>query len=539
MIPAVWDVPAADPGDPSGPGRPAPSLVSLHYLRAALRRRLRTCVLAAALGLGAGAAYLVAVPPPQAATTTLVLTHEVQQDPARAMATDVSLLRTRTVAARTLDVLGLAGTPDAALTPDALLDSVSIEPVSSDVMRVTLAAPSGAEAERRLDALSAVYLRFRAEQLTAQSDYVVSGMNERIAALQEQVTAISARVADLSTSATASTEDLTDAIAARADLGNQIGSLQQSVQDQTLRTTSLVASSRVVDPAGREPGPGLRHAALVLVSGLVAGTAAGVGLVVFLAVTTDRLRRRSEVATALGAPVPLSVRRLAPMPRWLRPLTNRLGVDERRAVDRRRFAHTLEYALPAPGQPRRLLVACLDNSDDARFGVATVGLVLAEQGLDVSMVDLTRAGRLQDAVRALSTFPDGPAPVVLRPVGEPMLAQGPVDLRRAGGPVVADGADGTDWADGADGHEDLGPDRLVLTLADVDPAVGASALAVWAHRVVVTVTAGRSGVERIRTTADQLRDAGMVLRHAVLLRADRTDDSSGLLPSTAERVAQP
>ncbi|WP_143447786.1 hypothetical protein [Kineosporia sp. R_H_3] len=521
MIPAVWDVPAADPGDPSGPGRPAPTLVSLHYLRAALRRRLRTCVLAGVLGLGAGAAYLVAVPPPQAATTTLVLTHEVQQDPARAMATDVSLLRTRTVAARTLAVLGLAE------TPDALLDSVSIEPVSSDVMRVTLSAPTGAEAERRLDALSAAYLTFRAEQLTAQSDYIVDGMNERIAALQEQVTTISARIADLSTSATASTEDLTDAIAARADLGNQIGSLQQSVQDQTLRTTSLVASSRVVDPAGREPGPGLRHAALVLASGLVAGTAAGVGLVVFLAVTTDRLRRRSEVATALGAPVPLSVRRLAPMPRWVRPLTNRLGVDERRAVDRRRFAHVLEYALPAPGQPRRLLVACLDNSDDARFGVATVGLVLAEQGLDVSMVDLTRAGRLQDAVTALSAFPDGPAPVVLRPVGEPMLAQGPVDLRRAGGP------------DGADGHEALGPDDLVLTLADLDPAVGASAMAVWAHRAVVTVTAGRSGVERIRTTADQLRDAGMVLRHAVLLRADRTDDSSGLMTAPDEQVAQP
>jgi hypothetical protein len=67
-------------------------------------------------------------------------------------------------------------------------------------------------------------------------------------------------------------------------------------------------------------------------------------------------------------------------------------------------------------------------------------------------------------------------------------------------------------------------------LADLDPAVGADHLTEWADRVVLVVTAGRSSVEKIRTVGEMIRGAGLDLRFTALLRTERTDDSSGVLP---------
>ena len=52
-----WNLDADIAEDDAGPTeRPTPTLVSMHFIRTALRRRLLACVLAAVLGLGAAAA---------------------------------------------------------------------------------------------------------------------------------------------------------------------------------------------------------------------------------------------------------------------------------------------------------------------------------------------------------------------------------------------------------------------------------------------------------------------------------------------------
>ncbi len=83
MIPATWEVPDFEDEDPSAPGRPLPALVSLHFLRSALRRRWVACALSAVLGLLAAAAFLVAFPAPHNAKAMLVLAHDPQVDPTR------------------------------------------------------------------------------------------------------------------------------------------------------------------------------------------------------------------------------------------------------------------------------------------------------------------------------------------------------------------------------------------------------------------------------------------------------------------------
>ena len=71
---------------------------------------------------------------------------------------------------RTTDRLGLT------IPPDELLNSLTVEPVGAELVLLTLTAPNDAEAVRRLDALTAVYLEFRAEQLALQSKVVVDGL---------------------------------------------------------------------------------------------------------------------------------------------------------------------------------------------------------------------------------------------------------------------------------------------------------------------------------------------------------------------------
>ncbi len=50
------------------------------------------------LGLLAAGAFMLAFPPPHAAKASLVLTYDPQVEPTRAMATNVSLLKTQTLA---------------------------------------------------------------------------------------------------------------------------------------------------------------------------------------------------------------------------------------------------------------------------------------------------------------------------------------------------------------------------------------------------------------------------------------------------------
>jgi len=424
---------------------------------------------------------------------------------------------TRTVAERTITTLGPS------IAPEDFLKSVTAVPIGADILSLRLTASTDAEAVGRLAALTSTYLDFRAAQLSLQSDVVVDGMNQRIDALQSQVSDLTRRIDELSTQGETGASPISDAVAERAQVTAQIGTLQQSVQDATLQTTSIVSASRVIDPAAAEPTGGKRRIILGLASGLIGGTVIGVGLVLFLAITSDRLRRRFEVAAALEVPVPVSVGRLAPLPPLLRRPPPLRYIDARRADGRQRLAHAIEMALPESGRRASIAVACVDNADEVRFAVATAAAVMEGLGRRVLLIDLTEQGRLAAAVTELMLTPReiDDRPTVLRPRGIPALAQELSDLR-----IV-----------GHEYEEQVPPPGrrdVTLVLADLDPSVGADHLAVWTKRVVIAVSGGLSSAERVRTAGDLVRAAGLDLRFAVLIRAHVTDESSGVAQLTAE-----
>ena len=507
MIPARSQVLDVHDEEEIPQGRRPPTFVNLHFIRTALRRRWLVCVLSAVLGLLAATAFLVASPALHQAKASLQLTHRPDVESSAAMATDVSLLRTRTVASTTIANLGLA------MTPDEFLKNLTAEPVSSEILLLTLSAPSEAEATRRLAALTSVYLGFRAEHLTAQSNAYIDGMQQRIEKLQGEVSALSRRVDELSAGGSSNASKLGDTISQRSFVQGRIDTLQQAIEDASLQNTAIVSSSVAVDPAAAEPDGAKRRMVLVLASGLIGGAALGCGIVLFFAITSDRLRRRSDVAAALEAPVQMSVGRITPLPRRWLWFPHLRTVDRRRDEHRQQLAHAMEMELPVPSRSGRLAVVCLDNSDEVRFAVAAAATDLASRGCSVALIDLTKNGIPDHEIipsRAGSTH----ALTVLRPSGIPALASSAADLRAVGN-NQGSSAQSFDLSD------------VSLVITDLDPSVGADHLKAWTDRVIIVVTAGRSSAERVGTAAELVRTAGLELRMAALLRTEGTDDSSG------------
>jgi len=512
---------APDIDDDPSLERPKPLLVSLHFLRTALLRRLWVCVLCAVLGLLGAGAFMLAFPPAHAAKSSLVLTYDPQVGSTLAMATNVSLFETRTFASRTTSRLGLT------VPPDVFLNTLTVEPVGAELVLLTLTAPNDAEAVRRLNALTAVYLEFRAEQLGLQSKVVVDGLRQRIDELQTDVAALSTRLEKLSASTTpASASKRSDLIAQRAYIQGRIDALQQSVEDATLRNAAVVSSSRVLDAPAAEPGRADRTFALGLASGLIGGVVLGCGTVLFFAITSDKLRRRSDVASALGVAIPISVGRITPLPKmwlWLPPVHAR---HRRREDERQRLAHAIEDELLRPHGRSRLAVAGIDNADEVGFAVAEAAKSLADRGCSITILDLTARGS-----RVLRVAPSATesldAPTVLRPRGVPALAHRAADLLPLG-----------HWDSG---ENTPSPElrEFTLVLAELEPAVGADFLTAWTDRVMVVVTAGRSSVEKIRSVGDQVRAAGLELRFGALVRTERSDESIGTLKRERPAALQP
>jgi hypothetical protein len=181
------------------------------------------------------------------------------------------------------------------------------------------------------------------------------------------------------------------------------------------------------------------------------------------------------------------------------------------------------------GRPSALAVVPVGGSRAAALSVVSLARSCAQQGLKVVLADLCRdtpAARLLKArspgVREVSVH--GVRLTVAVPDRDDAVPAGP--LRRSPGrPRPGDPEQGTDPLAVACRSADL-----LLTLADLDPALGAEHLPGWATDVVVVVTAGRSSSAKISVVGEMIRLAGLSLVSGVLVGADKTDESLGAAP---------
>lgn len=492
--------------------------VSLPAIRAALRRRIRFLCAIAVAGLLVGLGVSMAHPAAYQASATLLLTPDPGQQTGEEMPNDVAIMLSNTVAERAMHELGLPAA-------DSLVGTYAAKQITDRIMTITVNAPSSGEAVRRANALAAAFLRFRAGQLQAQQNLVLGALSHQIAQSQQNVASLASQIAGLSGQPATPSQQarLKTLRAQRRGALNTLAGLQGSMANYQVTTTSAVAGSAVLDPAAptaREPGPmgkGTRIPVFYAVMGLIPGLALGALLVVVMELASDRMRRREDVARALGAPVRLSVRSRLPGRRGRGPAA--AG-----GADARRIAAHLRGAVPASSRgPAALAVVAVDNARAAALPLVSLALSCAREGLRVVLADLSggsHAARLAGAgepgVRPVSV--DGASLVVAVPGRDDPMASGPL---RQGAPRARTAPGGEALADACASAD------LVLALLALDPALGADHLATWATDAVVVVTAGRSTWAKLHAVGEMIRLAGTRLASVVLIGADPADESLG------------
>jgi capsular polysaccharide biosynthesis protein len=548
-----------DDADPDLPGAAPPLLATGRALANAILRTWRIWVGAAVVGAVLAVGALLAMPHPTMATTTLLMVSPSTGDEG-GMTTDISILMTRALAEQVIADLELQE------SPDAVLSTVEATPMSDQILTVTVAGPSGPASVARARSLVTHYLAFRAAQLRSISNGLVKAYDTRLAALRVQVEELTREYARISDAPRVDQVRLNDVIEARLTLSRQITGIQQSIEDATLQTDAAITSTHVIDQPVVMTHGLRRQLVLFAGSGALLGAALAVGLILFGALTTDRIRSRRDLANALGAPVRVGVGHVLPRTKaheaeeavkaWF---ARHLGGHPLRWFEQRRrrnlealalglqsalgprFASSVSAggAAGADGSaargvgPRTLAVAAVDRADTTAVVVRTLADRLAESDVRVLLVDLSNSGAL--AGRHTSGLCEGrvdwwTTPGVFRPDGDPVLAAGPRGTDRRPAPAAEEFGDlGTVW-ENAD---------VVLVLVELEPGLDLDLLGTWASEVVPLVSAGRASRELLMAIAAFVEESGLEIPFALLEGADRSDRTYGQPSPTVDDGATP
>ena len=488
VSPRVWaydgftgpgDHPAADDlaGDvTAGPTRH-------RSIRKALRRRWRLWCTTAVLGLLVGLGLLAEKPPGYQASASVILAYSSDQNVGNASVTDLSLAQSRSVAEATLQRLGLRE------SLAGFIASYAAAATSDRIIQFTVTAPSSDEAVIRANALAAEFLQFRAALLENQLRLVSGALDSEM-------------------------------VGATQGLQAAIATYQATAQ---VDTTSMADGSKVLN-VGAPLKRSIKKTLYDIGGGLLGGLALGMGFIIAETIVSDRPRRRDDVARALGAPVRLSVGKVR-LSRWLR---GRYRLAAARRVKVRRIAGYLRSAVPSgTGRVAALAVVPVGDTRAAALSVVSLAESCAQQGLKVVLADLCPgmpAARLLGArapgVREVNVY--GVPVTVAVPARDDLLPAGPLRRGRLRQARPGDSDHDADPLAVARGSADL-----LLTLADLDPALGAEHLSGWATDAVVMITAGRSSSARISAVGEMIRLANLSLVSGVLVGADKTDESLG------------
>jgi capsular polysaccharide biosynthesis protein len=517
--PGPWFEPDDGGADRSAIGA---ELVNLGFIRAAIRRSRRLWVGLALLGFLLGTALWVTRPPTSAASTTLLLTVGPESQPGTAILNDQAVAQSRGVAGLALHRLGLHE------SIDAFLPTYKTTVLTDRVLRITVSASSNNQAVREANAIAAAFLEFRADQLQTQQNLQFAALDDVLNQSQRRITSLDARISRLGTqpSSAAQQAELNGLRASRDRAESELAVLNDQVKTAKATseetTAAMVGQSKVLDAASPLAHSRLRPLILSSAVGLIIGLVIGLGIVVIRALVSDRLRRRDDVALALGAPVSLSIPAHTAS-RW-RP--GRRGLAAAHGRDIQRIVAFLRGAFPAGSRGAALAVVPVDGTRVAALSVVSLAASFAQQDTRVVVADLCNGAPAARLVGVTgpgvhATQVDG-APVefviperqAIAPVGPfgpaPSEAQPPLAGEVAAACAAAD---------------------VLLTLTALDPSLPSEHLRTWAADAVVVVTAGRSSWTKIHAVGEMIRLAGTRLMSAVLVGADKWDESLGVTSS--------
>jgi capsular polysaccharide biosynthesis protein len=505
----------------------ATGLVSLAFLKAAIRRGRRLWCTTAAIGFLIACGLYASAPATYQATTSVLLTYGPYEDGSTAATDEAAIGQSRTVAGIAVSDLRL---PESAA---GVLANYTVVDVSPRVLTITYTAPSSSEAVTMANAVAKAFLQFRVHQLQSAQQLVVAATTEDIRRTRQRISTITAqtRYWRAQPPSPAQRARLSSLQTELGDAQSALTSLQQSLDSAQDSTATALAErgSQVLDPAAPVHHSRFKPLISRALIGLIGGFALGLAIVVVRALLSDRLRRREDVAHALGAPVKLSVGAVH-LSRW-RP--GRRGLEAARGAEIRQIvAHLASNVRPDRRGVAALGIVPVDELEVAAVSVASLALSCAQQGQQVLVADLCPGA---PAARLLGGAKPGVRGVRLRdtylvlavPDRDEVLPAGPLELTAPPGQQPSFTGAVAEACASAD---------LLLTLIALDPSLGSENLATWATDVVALVTAGKSSATRLHGVGEMIRLAGVPLASVVLVGADKTDESLGVThPSRTDR----
>ena len=301
---------------------------SLAFIKAALRRQAWLWCLLAVAGLLIGSALYKEFPPAYQASTSVLITDNPNQDPMIAIQNDISLAESRTVAQRVVQQLGLTQ------TVSSFLAAYTVSSVTEQVLLITVGAPSSSDAVSRASAIATQFLKFHGEYAQTQQQQLASELSQQVSQAQQSLNSVNQQISQVSAEPSSSTQQakLDSLRTQRTNASNALAQVQQyatsTLASGRTITSSIVNDSQVLNPAALIVHSRLKGAGLYVVGGLIVGLAVGMGLVVITALMSYRLRRRDDIADAIGAPVRLSVGAVRRR-RWLPSLPGRSRARDR------------------------------------------------------------------------------------------------------------------------------------------------------------------------------------------------------------------
>jgi capsular polysaccharide biosynthesis protein len=505
----------------------SPSLVSLGFIRAALRRSVWFWRIMAVAGLLVGAGVYLAIPPTYQATTTLLLNVGPEAQPGTAILNDQTVAQSRGVAGLAVDSLRLRQ------SVNSILGAYTATVVTDRVLNITASAPSGKEAVRLANGLAQAFLTFRTRLLRTQQQLQAAGYDQQVTQVKQLIKSLNSQISQLSAQPKSPSQQAKlNALKARRDstngtltaLGPAVAVDKAATQTST---ASMISQSKVLDAASPlAPHSRVKHLILFAGAGFALGLILGVAIVILRALVSDRLRRRDDVARALGAPVKLSV----PAKGVKRRFLSRPGLAAAQNRDMQRIVAYLRDTVPPRSRgPAALAVVPVDDAQVAALCVASLAVSWAQQGRRIGVADLCNGapaaallGAKDPGVRTVTA--DGAHLAVAVPDPSEVAPIGPFSStsREAQPSIASQVAAACSSAD------------VLLTLVSLDPSVGGDHLATWAADAVVVVTAGRSSWEKIQGVGEMIRLAGTRLVSAALVGSDKTDESLGVPHTTPE-----
>ena len=513
--------------DDDWPVDAATGLVSVAFLKAAIRRSALFCFIMTIVGFLIGCGIYVRFPAPYKASTSVFLTYGPYENGASASSDNQAIAQTRTVATLALHRLGIR--QDAG----SFAGAYTVAIVSNRVLLITFTARSASQALSGANAVAAAFLLFRAGELQRAQEQVFASLDQQISQAKQRLGSIKTQIRQVSAQPSSSVqqsrlnglqEQLNSATTTVTNLQQAVNANEATSQPAT---TAAIKGSQVLDGAALLPRSHLRHLLLYPGAGLVGGLVVGIAVVLIRATMSDRLRRRDDVADALGAPVKLSTGPLQSN-RWLL-------VRRGQRADIRRIAAHLGYAVPGKVLgTAALAVVAVDDPKAAALPLASLATTCAQQGQRIVLADLVSgapAARLLGIGKrgvGVGSMQEGRL-VVAVPERDDVAPTGPL----AHAPARDQRSPFTDAVATACTQADM-----LLTLVALDPSFGSEHLPTWATEAVAIVTAGRSSWTKINAVGEMIRLSGTRLVSAVLIGADKADESLGVVPAQDSRDAE-